>query len=127
VGLICKLRILLGIQQENYYIKSPPHGATLYIRNEKVMFYTIKEDISDELVEKKSKFIADLFVIQNLQQADAKIKEIKKKYYDAKHHCFAYITFDDDGKKIERCSDDGEPSRNCRSTNVRAIKGKISF
>lgn len=91
------------------------------------MFYTIKEEITDELIEKKSKFIADLFIIKNTQEADAKIKEIKKKYYDAKHHCFAYSTFDSDGKKIERCSDDGEPSRNCRSSNVRTIKRKITL
>ena len=54
------------------------------------MFYAIKNEISDELVEKKSKFIADLFIAKNQEEAESKIKEIKKKYYDAKHHCFAY-------------------------------------
>lgn len=83
------------------------------------MFYTIKENISTELVEKKSKFIADLILIQNQEAAEERIKEIKKKYYDAKHHCFAYITFDRQGKKIERCSDDGEPSRNSWFSNAR--------
>ncbi len=83
------------------------------------MFYTIEEKLSAELVEKKSKFIADLFPISNKEEAEIKIKEIKKKYYDAKHHCFAYITFDEEGKIVERCSDDGEPSRNCRCSNVR--------
>lgn len=83
------------------------------------MFYTIEEKISSELIEKKSKFIADLIPINNKEEAENKIKEIKKKYYDAKHHCFAYITFDDEGKIIEKCSDDGEPSRNCRCTNAR--------
>ena len=91
------------------------------------MFYTIKEQVSTELVEKKSKFIADLFPIQNQEEAENKIKEIKKKYYDAKHHCYAYITFDKDKKKIERCSDDGEPSRYCRSTNVRKFKREITL
>lgn len=83
------------------------------------MFYTIEEKISNELIEKKSKFIADLIPINNKEEAENRIKEIKKKYYDAKHHCFAYITFDDEGKIIEKCSDDGEPSRNCRYTNAR--------
>lgn len=83
------------------------------------MFYTIEEKISSELIEKKSKFIADLIPINNKEEAENRIKEIKKKYYDAKHHCFAYITFDDEGKIIEKCSDDGEPSRNCRCTNAR--------
>lgn len=84
------------------------------------MFYTVEENVTKELVEKKSKFIADLIPINNKEEAEVKIKEIKKKYYDAKHHCFAYITLDEEGKIIERCSDDGEPSRNCRCTNARA-------
>lgn len=88
------------------------------------MFYTIEKEISAELIEKKSKFIADLFPVQNQEEAEEKIKEIKKKYYDAKHHCFSYITFDNEGNKVERCSDDGEPSRNSRSTNARVIKSK---
>ncbi len=83
------------------------------------MFYTIKENITEELIEKKSKFIADLIYINSKEEAEKRITEIKKKYYDAKHHCFAYITFDEEGKKLERCSDDGEPSRNGRSTNAR--------
>lgn len=83
------------------------------------MFYTIEEKVNTELVEKKSKFIADLIPIGNKEEAEHRIKEIKKKYYDAKHHCFAYITFDAEEKIIERCSDDGEPSRNCRFSYVR--------
>lgn len=88
------------------------------------MFYTIENLVTDELIEKKSKFIVDLFPVQNQEEAEEKIKEIKKKYYDAKHHCFSYITFDKEGNKVERCSDDGEPSRNSRSPNARIIKGK---
>lgn len=88
------------------------------------MFYTIEKEINTELIEKKSKFIADLFRVRSRQEAENKIKEIKKKYYDAKHHCFAYIVFEQNGKKIERCSDDGEPSRNSRSTYVRITKRK---
>lgn len=91
------------------------------------MFYTIQESRESELVEKKSKFIANLFQVQSQEEAENKIREIKKKYYDAKHHCFAYIILDDDGKKIERCSDDGEPSRYGRWTNARFIKRKITL
>lgn len=76
------------------------------------MFYTIEKNITAEIVEKKSKFIADLFYVENKIEAENRIKEIKKKYYDAKHHCFAYITFDEDKKIVERCSDDGEPRGN---------------
>ena len=88
------------------------------------MFYTIEEKISSELIEKKSKFIADLIPIENKEEAENKIKEIKKKYYDAKHHCFAYITFDEARKKIERCSDDGEPSGTAGSPMLELLRGK---
>ena len=88
------------------------------------MFYTIEKEINTELMEKKSKFIANLSQVKSKQAAENKIKEIKRKYYDAKHHCFAYIVFEQKGKKIERCSDDGEPSRNSGSTYVRVIKRK---
>jgi putative IMPACT (imprinted ancient) family translation regulator len=84
------------------------------------MFYTIQKDVTAELVEKKSKFIANLIAVENQEDAELKIKAVKKKYYDAKHNCFAYVVLDNEGKKVERCSDDGEPSRNCWSTNVRA-------
>jgi len=87
------------------------------------MFYTIEKDISAEIVEKKSKFIADLFYIESKEEAENKIKEIKKKYYDAKHHCFAYITFDEDKKIIERYSDDGEPQGTAGAPMLAILKG----
>ena len=88
------------------------------------MFYTIKEKVSAELIEKKSKFIADMFPISDKEEAEIKIKEIKKKYYDAKHHCFCYITFDEEGKTIERCSDDGEPSGTAGAPMLELLRGK---
>lgn len=88
------------------------------------MFKTIKETTSYELVEKKSKFIADTFPIKDEEEAKTIIKEIKKKYYNAKHHCFAYITFDEQGKLIERCSDDGEPSGTAGAPMLNIIKNK---
>jgi putative IMPACT (imprinted ancient) family translation regulator len=82
------------------------------------MFYTIEKDVTAELVEKKSKFISNIFYVENQEEAENKIKEIKRKYYDAKHNCFAYVTVNEDGNKIERCSDDGEPSRYCWIANI---------
>lgn len=72
-------------------------------------FITIEEPIETEIVEKKSKFIGDLFYIESSEEAENKIKEIKKKYFDAKHHCIAYRTIEN-GQIIEKSSDDGEPS-----------------
>lgn len=73
-------------------------------------FKTILEkNTTAEIIEKKSRFIANLFYVETPQEAEDKIKQIKKKYYDAKHNCFAYITLN--GNEIQKkCSDDGEPS-----------------
>ena len=73
------------------------------------MFKTIEEEVSCEIVEKKSRFIADIFYIESKEEAQERIKEIKKKYYDAKHHCFAYSISEKNGR-LDRFSDDGEPS-----------------
>ena len=59
-------------------------------------------------IEKKSKFICHLFNVTNADEVTEIIKAEKKKYYDARHHCFAYV-IGDDGSDI-KCSDDGEPS-----------------
>ncbi len=73
------------------------------------MFKTIVENNTAEIVEKKSKFIANIFYIESVLDAENKIKEIKKKYYDARHNCYAFSVLDND-TIINRSSDDGEPS-----------------
>lgn len=73
-------------------------------------FVTIQENTSEQIVEKKSKFIANILYVENKEEAEEAIKQINKKYVDARHNCYAYITFDEQNNKIERCSDDGEPS-----------------
>lgn len=58
--------------------------------------------------EKGSKFIASAFTVMSEDEAKSAIAEIRKKYFDARHHCFAYMIGPD--KKTFRASDDGEPS-----------------
>lgn len=73
-------------------------------------FKTIQQKlVSAEIVEKKSRFIANLFFVESSNEAEEKIKEIKKKYHDAKHNCFAYIIFENNQMQ-KKFSDDGEPS-----------------
>ena len=62
-----------------------------------------------EIVEKKSRFIANIYHVENVEEAEEKIKSTKKKYYDAKHNCIAYRVIEN-GKVVEKASDDGEPS-----------------
>ena len=59
-----------------------------------------------EYEEKRSRFIAELRKVRDEDEARAFIDEIKKKSFDAKHHCYAYVC----GEGLSRCSDDGEPS-----------------
>lgn len=72
-------------------------------------FITIKEDVETGIVEKKSKFIGHLFYVESAEEAEQKIKEMKKKYFDARHNCIAYRVLEQ-GKLIEKSNDDGEPS-----------------
>lgn len=72
-------------------------------------FITILKDETADIVEKKSRFIANIGYVENVEEAEAKIREIKKKYYDAKHNCIAYRVIEN-GRVIEKASDDGEPS-----------------
>lgn len=73
------------------------------------MLKTIKQNTSAEIIQKKSKFIANLFYVQSKQEAEEKIKEIRKKYHNARHNCYAYSIMEEKGT-INRISDDGEPS-----------------
>lgn len=73
------------------------------------MFKTIKENVSAEIVEKKSKFIANIFYVETREEAENIIKDINKKYHDARHNCYAYRIYSESGI-IEKSSDDGEPS-----------------
>ena len=51
---------------------------------------TIKEHMQSEIVEKKSKFIANIFFVKSIEEAENKIKETKKEYHDARHNCSCY-------------------------------------
>ena len=62
-----------------------------------------------EIIEKKSKFIANIIKVNSKQNAEDEINRIKKIYHDARHNCVAYRVIEDD-MIIEKSSDDGEPS-----------------
>ncbi len=68
----------------------------------------IYEGGEGEIEEKKSRFIAHIESIQTEQDALDFIARIKKKYWDARHNCFAYVA--GPNQELQRCSDDGEPS-----------------
>jgi len=61
-----------------------------------------------EIEEKKSRFIAHVQATETEEEAAAFIESEKKRYWDARHHCYAYI-LGEQGQTV-RYSDDGEPS-----------------
>ena len=83
-------------------------------------FKTIESNITAEIEEKRSRFIANMFYVENVEEAENIIKKIKKKYYDAKHNCYAYIIKDE--QMIKKSSDDGEPSGTAGSPILNVIE-----
>ena len=63
------------------------------------------EASESEFVEKRSRFISHLWPVETEEEAQAHIREMKSKYYDARHNCWCYLL----GKNVLRYSDDGEP------------------
>ena len=59
-----------------------------------------------EFVEKRSRFIGQLWRAESEEEARARIEEVRKKYHDARHHCWCYVIREGG---VLRYSDDGEP------------------
>ncbi len=66
---------------------------------------SIKENIINEYIVNKSKFITLLIKVNDIDDINKNIQQIKNKYKDATHYCYAYII-----NNIKRFNDDGEPS-----------------
>lgn len=73
---------------------------------------------SGEIVEKKSRFISNVKGVNSEEEAVLYISEMKRKYWDARHNCMAYIIND-----IKRFSDDGEPSGTAGKPILDVIEG----
>lgn len=71
-------------------------------------FLSIHSNQSYSLTINKSEFIGHAFYVESVDEAEKYISEIREKYKDATHNCFAYIIGVD--KLIQKYSDDGEPS-----------------
>ncbi len=77
-------------------------------QNQIVSYRVLLEGGEGEIVEKKSRFIATVRKVETEEEAVTFIEEMKKRYWDARHNCSAFVI----GSRAEltRCSDDGEPS-----------------
>lgn len=73
-----------------------------------IPYKILAEGGSAEIVEKKSRFIATLKPVQTEEEASLFIEGMKKKYWDARHNCSAFVI--GERGQLTRCSDDGEPA-----------------
>lgn len=82
-------------------------------------YKTIAKPAEGSYSEKRSKFLAYAFPVQNEQEVKQRLSEIQKKHWDARHHCYAYIL--GPHKDAYRLNDNGEPS----GTAGRPIYGQL--
>lgn len=84
-------------------------------------YKTIYRAGSATIIEKKSRFIAEIIPVETEEEALAFIESRKKKYWDAIHNCSAYII--GTNQPIMRCSDDGEPSQTAGKPMLDVLAG----
>ena len=82
-------------------------------------YLTIAKEGMDEFVEKKSRFIGRVWLVETEEEALARIQEMKKQHYDATHNCWAYVIRDG----AMRFSDDGEPHGTAGKPILEVING----
>mgnify|MGYP000820497217 CR=1 FL=1 len=84
-------------------------------------YKTIYAGGEGEITEKKSRFIATVRLVEKEEDALAFIEEMKKKYWDARHNCSAYVL--GERQELMRCSDDGEPSQTAGKPMMDVLTG----
>ncbi|ADR20095.1 hypothetical protein MATR_22930 [Marivirga tractuosa] len=83
-------------------------------------FYTISKGGEGFYKEKGSKFIGLACRVRDEEEVKEKLEEVKKQYYDGRHHCYAYIL----SKDKLRANDDGEPNHSAGDPILGQIKSK---
>ena len=78
-----------------------------------------------EVVEKKSRFIGEIFPAETLEEAEERLLAIRKRYYDARHHCFAAVVgVPGTPEEIRRGNDDGEPGGTAGKPMLEVLDGE---
>ena len=85
-------------------------------------FLTIKDEATGLYKEKGSKFLAFAYPVKNDEEIKERLAMLRKKYYDARHHCYAYLLQPDQSQF--RANDDGEPSHSAGDPILGQIKSK---
>ena len=85
-------------------------------------FKTIEHPSEGLYKEKGSKFIALAFPVESDSEIKIQLEAIKKKYFDARHHCYAFVLGAD--KKKFRAFDDGEPNHSAGDPILGQIRSR---
>ena len=85
-------------------------------------YRTVYAGGTGEIEEKKSRFIADTAHVETEDAVQEFLETIRKRYYDARHHCYAWVIGRDGNNR--RCSDDGEPSQTAGKPILDVITGQ---
>lgn len=85
-------------------------------------YFTIKAVAEGIYKEKGSKFYAFAYPVSSEDEIKSCLQELKKQYYDARHHCYAYILGKD--KLNYRSNDDGEPGNSAGPPILGQIRSK---
>lgn len=85
-------------------------------------FYTVQGVSEGIYKEKGSKFLSFAYPVQNDVDVKSKLEALQKKYFDASHHCYAWMIGPE--KKHFRAFDDGEPSHSAGTPILGQIKAK---
>lgn len=85
-------------------------------------YFTIKKNSEGVYKEKGSKFYAFAYPVETEEDVKERLAALRKKYYDARHHCYAYIMGRDE--KYTRANDDGEPNNSAGPPILGQIRSK---
>ena len=85
--------------------------------------YVITRNVQTELVVQKSRFLTSLYRVSTEIEAQAKIKALKKEYWDARHNCYAYRVLEKE-TVYEKSSDDGEPAGTAGAPMLEVLRQK---
>ncbi|MEQ8424886.1 MAG: YigZ family protein, partial [Cyclobacteriaceae bacterium] len=85
-------------------------------------YLTVENNAEGLYKEKGSKFLSFVIPVETEMEAKEALAVLKKEYFDARHHCFAWVIGPD--KSRYRASDDGEPNHSAGDPILGQIKSR---
>ena len=83
----------------------------------------IQKQYENKIIIETSIFITRLFRVNNQDEINSYLEEIRKKHFDATHNCYAYIL--GENQDIQKASDDGEPQKTAGAPMLEVLKRNI--